>query len=239
MKLNTILISSLACALLLSCTIDRVVGISDHVTTKDVRTPDFTKVDISNDFNAYITFSDTEERVEIEANENLHQYITVKNNEGKLTVRVKNNLKFIGDKVLNIYITTETINDFSAHNDSKISLDNLLVGNDIKIRLSDDSSFYGEIESDNLDLTIYEDSKADLYGNVNRLDADLSEDSSLADYDLTVSDLKIELSDDSKAHLTVTDYIDIDAHRDSYLYYKGNATITHEHLTRGSKIIKR
>lgn len=240
MKLKTILIGSFICSLLLSsCTIDRILSVSDHVTTKHVHTSSFTKLEVSNGFNTYITFSDSEERVEIEANENLHQYVAIKNNEGKLTIRIKDNFKFIGEKTLNLYITTAKISDFNAHNDTKISLDNLLVGNNIKISLSDDSSFYGEIDVDNLELRVHRDSKVDLYGNVNNLDADLSEDSSLTDYDLTVRDLTIELSDDSKAYLTVTDYIDIDAHRDSYLYYKGDAVITHEHITGGSKIRKR
>lgn len=237
MKFKSILISGVLFTLL-SCHVDRIVGVSDEVTINNVRVSNFSGIEISDDFNAYIRFSDSEERVEIEANENLHRHIIVETIGGRLIVRTRHHLNIIGRETLNVFITTKRLSDFIAEGDSKITLENVLVDDDVKIKVSGDSYFYGEIEANNVELTALGDSKIDLYGEINTLDAYLAGDSSLTDYDLTTKDLRIELSGDSNAYLTVTDYIDIDASGDSRLHYKGDAEITHQHLTGDSKIIK-
>lgn len=238
MKSKLILISTTLSLLFFSCTVDHIIGISDDVTTKHIHVSNFTRLEVSNDFNAYITFSDTEESVEIEANDNLHRHIIVENDGGRLIIRLKNNLNVIGRETLNVYITTRKINDFRVNGDSRITLNNLLSDSSIKIRATGDSYFYGEIDTNNLDLIILGDSKADLYGYVKNLDADLAGDSSLIDYNLTVENLKVKLSGDSDAYLTITKSIEIDASGDSSLHYKGDAIVTHQHLTGDSKIVK-
>jgi hypothetical protein len=238
MKLKSILISTALCLLFFSCSVDKIIGVSDEITTKHIYVSNFTRLEVSDDFNAYIIFSDTEESVKIEANENLHRHIIIENDGGRLNIRFKNNLNVIGRETLNVFITTKRINDFRANGDSKITLNNLLTDSSIKIRVTGDSYFYGEIDANNLELIVLGDSKADLYGYAKNLDADLAGDSSLIDYDLTVENLKIKLSGDSDAYLTATESIEIDASGDSSLHYKGGAIITYQHLTGDSKIVK-
>jgi hypothetical protein len=188
--------------------------------------------------NAYITFSDNEEYIEIEANENLHDYIIAKKDGDKLIVKLKNNINIKGRETLNVYITTPQIDRFEASADAQIHLQNALITTDAEIIVSADAYFTGEVDVDYLKVIASADSKADLYGYVDSLNAKLSADAQLEDYDLIVNDLKIDMSADCKANLTVLETINIDASADSVLRYKGDAVITHQNLNADSKIIK-
>lgn len=222
-----------------SCSVDTIrVTNDDLVTYRTVNIADYNAVEIASDFNAYITFSDTEESIEIEANDNLHDYIITRKEDNKLVVRIKNNVNIKGQETLNVYITTKSITDFSVAADSKIVLENALIENNAKIKVSADSFFSGEVHIDYLELKLSADAKADLYGNVGILNANLSADANLSDYDLQVEDLKMKMAADCDANITVTNTIDIEATADCTLRYKGDATIIYQKLTADSRIKK-
>ncbi|WP_415867164.1 GIN domain-containing protein [Thalassobellus suaedae] len=61
------------------------------------------------------------------------------------------------------------------------------------------------------------------------MNANLSSDAKLTDYDLVVEDLKIGMAADCDANLTVTNTMDIDATADCVLRYKGNLEIIQQH----------
>ena len=82
-------------------------------------------------------------------------------------------------------------------------------------------------------------SKADIYGNVESLYADLSGASDLRDYDLISERLNIELSGASEAFLSAQESIDIDASGASVLNYKGDAVINHKKLNGSSRLKNR
>lgn len=222
-----------------SCSVDTIrVTNDDLVTYRMVNIADYNAVEIASNFNAYITFSDTEESIEIEANDNLHDYIITRKEDNKLVVRIKNNVNIKGQETLNVYITTKSITDFSVAADSKIVLENALIENNAKIKVSADSFFSGEVHVDYLELKLSADAKADLYGNVGILNANLSADANLSDYDLQVEDLKMKMAADCDANITVTNTIDIEATADCTLRYKGDATIIYQKLTADSRIKK-
>ncbi|MDO5980621.1 GIN domain-containing protein [Flavivirga spongiicola] len=241
MKTNRLYITLtfLGILILSSCSVDTIhVNANDIVTYRDVNITDYSSVKIANGFTAYITFSNTEESIKVEANENLHDYIiaTKKNNE--LIIRFKNNFKIKGKETLNVYITTKPINNFYVTADSQIYLENTLVGDNAKIKITADSFFSGEVDVDYLELKAAADANADLLGSVNALNADLSADAKLSGYDLRIKDLKIKMMADCQANITVSKTINIEAFADCTLRYKGNATIIRENLKADSRIIK-
>ena len=222
-----------------SCSNDTIrVTSSDEVTFETIDISNFNSIEIANDINAYITFSETSELIEIEANSNLHQYIITRKDGDKLVVKLKNNINIRGNETLNVHITTNQINMFKALADAKIYLQNSLINNNAEIIISADGYFTGEVDINYLKVTASADAKVDLYGFVNTLSAKLSADSKLEDYDLVVNNLKIDMAADCKAELTVTETINIDAAADCILRYRGNAVITHQNLRADSKIKK-
>ncbi len=240
MKTNRIyILIALFTLIISSCSLDTIrVTNNDAVTYRTLNITDFNAIEIANSFNAYITFSDTEESIEIEANDNLHDYIIARKENNKLVVHIKNNVKIKGRETLNIYITTKSITDFSVAADSKIILQNALIKDNAKIRVTADSFFSGEVHVDHLELKAFADAKADLSGIIGLLNANLSADAQLVDYDLQVEDLKMKMAADCDANITVTNTIDIEATADCTLRYKGNATIIHQKLTADSRIKK-
>lgn len=222
-----------------SCSVESIrVDGNDYVTTKNVPISNYSAIEIAAGFNAYVTFSDTEESILIEANDNLHEHIITSYTDNTLTVRIKNNINIRGAKTLNVYIKTKSITGFKASADASIMLQDPLIANNAKIQLSADSFFTGALDVNHLQYSGSADTRANLYGNVNFLDANLSADSKFSDYDLVVNDLKIKMSADCKAYLTVTGTIDVDAVADCALHYKGGATIVKQHLAADSRIIK-
>lgn len=225
--------------ILSSCSVDNIrVTNNDVVTLRTVNITDFNAVEIANGFNAYITFSDSEESIEIEANDNLHDFIIARKEDNKLVVRIKNNVKIKGKETLKVYITTKSITDFYVAADSKIVLENTLIEDSAKIKVTADSFFSGEILAEYIELKVSADAKADLYGNVGILNANLSADASLSDFGLHVEDLKMKMAADSDANITVTNTIDIEATADCTLRYKGDATIIYQKLTADSRVKK-
>ncbi|GAA3608134.1 DUF2807 domain-containing protein [Flavivirga amylovorans] len=240
MKTNRLYITLTIIGFILSsCTVDTIrVNANDTVTYRDIDIINYTSVEIANGFTAYITFSDTEESIKVEANENLHDYIIATQKNNRLVIRLKNNIRIKGKETLNVYITTKPINDFIVTADSQIYFENTLVEDDVKIKVTADSFFSGEIEADYLEFDAAADANADLSGYVNIMKAKLSGDAKLSGYDLQIEDLKMKMTADCNANITVTKTIDIEAIEDCTLRYKGNATIIRENLKEDSRIIK-
>lgn len=240
MKTNKFYITVLLGFIILSsCSVDTIrINADDLVTTRDVNITNYSSVEIANGFTAYITFSDTEESIKIEANDNLHDFIVATKRDNELVVRFKNNFSIKGKETLNVYITTKSINSFIVTADSQIYLENTLVEDNVKIKITADSFFSGDIDVDYLDIKASADAYADLSGSVNTLNANLSADAKLSGYNLHVEDLKMKMVADCDANVTVTKTIDIEGVADCTLRYKGNATIIHKNLKADSRVIK-
>ncbi len=240
MKTNRLLILLAILGISLnSCSVDTIrVSANDTITYNSITPSDYDAIEISNGFNAYITFSDTEESIEIETNENLQNLVIAEISNNTLTVKLKNNIHIKGSATLNVYITTKSITDFKVAADSNIYLENALVEDDVKINVTADSFFSGEVDINNLDLKLAANARVDLHGNITQLNTNLSADAELSDYDLVIEDLIIDMVADCNANLTVINTITIDATANCVLKYKGNADIIHQHLTADSRIKK-
>ncbi|WP_067029540.1 GIN domain-containing protein [Allomuricauda sp. CP2A] len=270
-------LTAMAMGLMATSCVQETVWVSEEVSTKSYDFENITALQVATDFNAYVTFSETQERVEIEANDNLFKRMDVYMEGNKLVVKLENNIRVKGRETLNLYITTNNISWFKASSDAAIFLENPLNTNNVYIDLSSDAHFIGDIVVDDFELRAESDSDAELYleatnayldlssnayldgettienaivrlssdstvdvlGNVDHMDAVLSSDAELKGFGLHVNDLKVELSSDSEAYLTVFETIDIVASSDGRLYYKGDAEIVRQILSSGGKLIKK
>jgi len=209
---------------------------SGEVTSLNYSIPDYSRVKISNAFNAYVTFSDTEESIRIDANENLHGKIIVKREGNALVIRLKKLTNVRGNATLNAYITTKNIADFDLSGASSLSLENLWDVQNGKVELSGASDFTGEVLADRLELDMGGASNANIYGNIGTLHADLSGSSDIRDYDLLIERLNIDMSGASEAFISVNESIDVEASGASELNYKGSAVIISKELSGASEI---
>ncbi|WP_273566735.1 head GIN domain-containing protein [Maribacter halichondriae] len=225
----------LSIGLFTSCDHDTIRA-SGEVTSLEYSIPDYSELKISNAFNAYVTFSDTEESIRIEANDNLHDKIIVNQEGNALVIRLKKFTSVRGNATLNAYIVTKNISTFDISGASRLTLENEWVESDARIDLSGASDFTGEVVAERLYLDMAGASSLDLFGKATFLNAKLSGSSNVRDYDLEVEDLKIELSGASDAFLSVNRTIDVSASGASVLNYKGNATINNKKLSGSSEV---
>lgn len=222
-----------------SCSKSRVEP-SGSISTQQKLVSDFNGLDVSSAFTVYVNFSNTEERVEIEANENLHEYIIVEKVGRNLVIRLRNNTSIKGDAILRAYVTTSNINFFEASGACSVFVQDTVFANNVNIDLSGASSLDAILQSNQISTDLSGASHVYLSGITQNLEADLSGASSLRDYALEVNDnLNIDLSGASNARLTANGNIYVEASGASSLYYRGSGTIQQMDLSGASQVQKK
>ncbi|MEL6974499.1 MAG: DUF2807 domain-containing protein [Bacteroidota bacterium] len=259
----------------ISCT-QETIRVSSEIESRDYDITDFTALEVSSGFKTYVSFSEVEASVRIEANQNLFEKIKVVHRTGKLSVGLANNVRIKGKETLNLYIVTSDINSFKLTSDSSILLDTPLDTRNVNIELSSDAYFDGDIIANDLKLQCTSGSRASIFAEVNtadirltsdsdydggltadsaelrltsdadfyatgavrRMNAQLSSDANLKDFSMSVRELNIDLSSDSRAYLFVSEKITVSASSDAVLYYKGDAEIVQQNTSSGGKVVR-
>lgn len=239
MKVKTIYIwLMLATALLTSCDYEAIRP-SGEVTSREVSVSNYNSIEVSDAFEVHVFFSDTEEKITIEANSDLHNKVVVENVNNTLIIRLKNRLSIKGKSTLNAFVTTKNINNFDVSGAAKIVLYDELISENSKIELSGASDFFGEVNVNNMELRTVGASEINLFGNINNFKASLSGASELKDYDLITKNADINISGASDAWLSITESLKIEASGASVLKYKGDATILEQKVSGSAKILKK
>jgi len=240
LKTNILTLSLLSSVLFLfSCDVyNEHVRPSSNITTRNESFEGYNMIDASHAFQVYVTFSDTEETIEIEANDNLHQYIEVKKINNTLRIGLRNNISVRGSATMNAYITTKHVDAFAASGASKIILESPLDTDDTYIHLSGASSFYGDIQTLNLLADLSGASVAKVSGTSSDLDVEASGASLFKDYGFETDNLHADISGASNIYLTVQNEIEVEASGASNLKYKGNGVIVYQDISGASSVKK-
>ena len=233
------LLSGLVALVFSSCDVwEHHVIPSSSVSSRDFTYSDYNSLDLSHAFTAYVTFSNDEESIEIEANDNLHQYIEVKRENNTLSIGIRNDIQVTGSPTLKAYITTKHISNFYGSGASRFQLSDPVQSSDATIFLSGASSFAGTLDVTELRADLSGASTANLSGTAGKLVAEASGASSIRDYDFSTNILKADLSGASSAFLSVNQQIDVKATGASSLHYKGAASIIRQELSGSSSVSK-
>jgi len=241
MKTNVILTAILMSGFIFtSCTKeDQHVTPSSHITTVSKPVSGFSKLEVTDPFHVYVTFSDAEEMVRIEANENLQQYIRIKEQNDLLQIGLDDNLTIRrGDAVLNIYITARQVNEYTASGAASIVLQNQLVDQSTEVYLSGASRFTGSLQVDDFSSTIIGASNLDINGTASHFSVEASGACIMNDFGFRVQDLTADLDGASTISMTVTQQLNVKARGSSMVYYKGDGIIAHQDLSDISRIVR-
>lgn len=221
-----------------ACENDSDIIASDNVTTQQYSFSDYDQINVESAFTVYVEFSDTEEAIEIEANDNLQQYIEVVKESGALIIRIQDDISIKGSATLNAYITTKKVTGYSASGASRFIVSDPVISNEATIFLSGASSFTGEIEVGNIMADLSGASNLKISGVTDSFDLNASGASVIGDFEFTTKYLDVSLSDASNASLSISENMDVVASGASTLRYKGDGTISSQNVTGGSSIIK-
>ncbi len=239
MKTKSILIALLALSILTtSCNKNDDVKPSNNVTTIDKTISGYTQLSVSDPFKVYVTFSDTEEKIQIEANSNLQQYINVNKQGNQLVIDLDNNLEINGSSILNVYITTKTLDAFYATGASTIKLQNELYESNVSIKLSGACTLSGSLVVTELNADLEGASNLNLLGSASTVELEANGSSNMMDYGFETSNFKCDINGASNVYLTIQESMNIEASGGSNIYYKGNGVVNNQDLNGGSTIQK-
>lgn len=209
-----------------------------NVTVQHKEMHDFQELNVESAFTVYVNFSETEESVRVEANENLHQYIEVFKDGDELTIRVKRHISIKRQPTLKAYITTSNIHSYRVSGASRVILQDQLQTGSVSISLSGASHFKGDIKGDELYGYISGASQLQISGKCATFDAELTGASNMAGSGFECDEANVTLSGASMAELKVNNQVDVSASGASVFKYWGLGSIHHQSLSGGSKIIK-
>lgn len=211
---------------------------SAKITTTDFPASGVNQLAISDVFHVYVSFSETEESVQVEANENLHSFIEIDQTDGRLFIRLEKNSNISGDPTLNVYITTTSLSKVLVQGAASVEFYDALLNDQFEIELTGASKFKGSLETGTLTTHISGASEMEIDGSCTNFLIDASGASEMTGFNFVSDNLNADLTGGSKISLTVQQKLDVTASGASKVYYKGNGIIQSQDLKDASQIIK-
>jgi len=221
-----------------SCEINEHIVPSGDITTQVKYFSDYDAIDVSNAFTVYVNFSETEESIEIEADDNLHPYIEVRKVSGTLFIGLRNHVSIRGNTTLRVYITTRNVTDYASSGASNFIIEDKLSANTVNIHLSGASYFIGDLDVNHAIASLSGASNIEVEGNADSFDVSASGASNIGDYDFIVDDLDVDLSGASNVWLTVNHELSVRASGASNVYYRGTGVVVSQNLSGASHIVR-
>jgi hypothetical protein len=239
MKTKSILAVLFAVGVLFtSCKKNDDVTPSNNVTTVNKAITGYSQLNVSDPFKVYVTFSDTEESIQIEANQNLQQYITCEKKNNQLVIDLDDKIDIKGTSTLNVYITTKQLDAFDAAGATTIQLQNELNAGNVSIKLSGACTFSGTMFVNELNADITGASNLNISGTSASVELDADGASNMKDYGFETNNFTCNLIGGCDAYLTVQQNLKVKAKGACNIYYKGTGTVSSQDLTGGSSIQK-
>jgi len=211
---------------------------SSNISSQYVDITGYSGLEIDAAFLAEVSFTDSEEPIEIIANENIHPHVIIEKVSDVLKVRLSNNVNISGPATLKVILKTGIISSFRAAGASEITLTNTLSANTVHINLYGASKMNGSLSVQSLITDLNDASFLDLDGTADNFELKASGASKVSDYNFTCDYLDTKLTGASEARFTVLKEIEITASGASNLFYKGDAVITSQSLTGASAVVK-
>ena len=215
------------------------VNPSANVTKQDRTIVGYSGIEISSAITVDVTFSATEDKIEIEANENLHALIDVEESRNNLVIKIKDHTNIRGRSTIKAHITTtSTLDEILVSGASFLRFNNQLEATDLYVGISGASFFIGDIIANSMKVYLDGASNLEVAGSVESFDLDASGASEMGSYDMIVSNAKMKMTGASQASITINNVIDLNASDASVLRYKGAGSPNNLKLSGAAQIIR-
>ena len=234
-----ILLSAMFYFGLIGCVRDELrINPSGNITTQSYPISDFDELVVQDLFEVYIKFSDSEESLVIEADDNIHHLVEINRRNGTLSIGLEDRVNIRRAPTLRAYLTTSNLHLIEASGAASIILENEWVNGSTRIELSGASHFEGSLNVDHLSADLSGASKLSIVGKANQFNLEASGASHFRDTAFECDYLKAELSGASSARLKVNYELNVEASGGSTMYFLGDGVITRQDLSGGSSIIR-
>ena len=218
------------------------IQLSDNITTVSQQISGFDRVEISDDFTVYLTFANSE-KVEIEANENLHDLINVEKTGRTLKISTQSystsNRRYAdkgAEEKLVAYISTRALTEIDLKDDVIMEIEGTLEADQININMVDDCTLTADVAVEYLIVDLDGDSTAELSGSALSMKIRANEDSLIKGEGLRAGDVAAKLKGDSEVKMIVDGDIDLNAKGDSLFEYRGSGSFVSRRLSGDSEV---
>ena len=240
MKTSNILIAIIAFLTMASCNFDVTFGQTNgngNVVTEDRPVGDFTKVKGSSGIDVYLT-EGSENKVTVEADENLLEIIETTVDNGKLRIRTANNTNIGRAKAKKVHVTYVSLTSVEASSGADV------IGNSVikTENLNLDTSSGADLELEILAKEVYAETSSGsdmkLSGKATKLSAKASSGSDLNAKELMVVDCNADVSSGADITVNVKDRLDAEASSGGDINYYGDPTSVSNRGSRSGGIHK-
>jgi hypothetical protein len=203
-----------------------------NVVKQERKVTGFSGLEVGGAFRVFLTQGD-EEKLIIEADENLLPVIETKVKGGTLIISTNENIKDF--KTLNIYLTFKDMRDMEISGACHLTGENKFRFDDLELDCSGASEVDMKLSAGSLDMDISGASSVKLYGSAEKTNMDVSGASKLNAYELETEKCDAEVSGAASVKIFVSDELSAEVSGASKMRYKGNASlISHDVSGAGS-----
>ena len=222
-----------------SCTKDELqVTPSGSINIENIPVSGVSKLEVEDLFQVYVSFSETEESVVVEANNNLLPLVEVRQIDETFFVELDDNVQISGTPHLKVFIKTSTLTHVRASGAVTVKFENTLTANRLNTYIEGASKLEGPVNVSELNAELSGASKLALTGSADLFDIIAEGASEMTGFNFETKNLDAKLEGGCELSLTVQQALDVDASGASKVYYKGNGVIQNQKLRDASAIIK-
>ncbi len=232
--MKTIITFLILATSLVSCqiNINQVKG-NGHVVTEErpVNQP-FDQVKVSRGLHLILT-EGTEDKITVEADENLQELITTQITNGKLTITSTENIGRAEAK--NIYVTYTAIKEIAASSGSEVTATNVINSEFLTLDASSGADIIVDVFSKELYLDCSSGADIEVTGKAKTLNANASSGSDIDAKELSVSEGTVKASSGADVTITVLKKLEATASSGGHVSYYGNPkeVIKHKNASGG------
>jgi len=238
---KSIFLISLIVPMLISCHIKadnwlKSKSGNGNVTKETRKVESFDGIKASAGINVFL-FQGNEEKVVVEADENLHECIVTEVKGSTLHCYIDGNIRF--SKEMNVYVNYKMLNKINASSGSDVSGETLLKTEILNVDVSSGADVKVEVESNSVFCDVSSGSDATIKGKAENFKGSASSGADLKASELTVSSCEASASSAGNIRITVIDRINAHASSGGDITYYGSPKIEHINESSGGDVSRR
>ncbi len=207
-----------------------------HVVTQERQAAeDFNQVRGSAGLDVYLTQGD-ENKIVVEADENLLQYIETEVTDGKLHVTTSENIGRASAK--KVYVTYKQLDNIEASSGAEVHGNSVIKSQNLSLKSSSGAELKVEIFSQNVTAKTSSGSNMEIAGKATSLTADASSGSELDAEKLLVLNCSAEASSGAKVSVNVKEKLDTRVSSGGDINYYGDPVSVNSNKSHSGKVNK-
>lgn len=208
-----------------------------NVTMEEHKVGSFTELYLDGVCNIYID-QGSEEKVVVEADDNLHEYIYVDYSNNRLEIDMKSRINIRNRKKLNIYVTVKNINKLRIMGVGNVETKGTLKLDDLKVKVTGVGNVELDVEANSLDAELNSVGNITLAGIIDEAEINNRGVGKLDAYDLKLNKLDLNVSGVGKTEVYVEKEVAVRSTGVGNVHLRGDAVITELHSSGVGKVKK-